>query len=35
MEKKICSYETLFAISGNLSEEEYNTLKEKFVNLVG
>ena len=34
MEKKICSYETLFAISGNLSEEEYNTLKEKFVNLV-
>ncbi len=34
MEKKICSYETLFAVSGNLSEEEYAALKEKFVNLV-
>ena len=34
MEKKICSYETLFAISGNCSEEEYAALKEKFVNLV-
>ena len=34
MEKKICSYETLFAISGNCSEEEYVALKEKFVNLV-
>ncbi len=34
MEKKICSYETLFAISGNLSEEEYVALKEKFVALV-
>ena len=34
MEKKICSYETLFAISGNYSEEEYVALKEKFVNLV-
>ncbi|MBQ7390603.1 MAG: 30S ribosomal protein S6 [Clostridia bacterium] len=32
--EKICSYETLFVISGNCSEEEYNTLKEKFVNLV-
>ena len=32
--EKICSYETLFAISGNVSEEEYVTLKEKFVNLV-
>ena len=34
MEKKICSYETLFAISGNCSEEEYAVLKDKFVNLV-
>ena len=34
MEKKICSYETLFAINGNYSEEDYVTLKEKFVNLV-
>ncbi len=34
MEKKICSYETLFAVSGNLSEEDYAALKDKFVNLV-
>ncbi len=34
MEKKICSYETLFAISGNLSEEEYKAIEEKFVGLV-
>ena len=34
MEKKICSYETLFVISGNCSEEEYTNLKEKFVTLV-
>lgn len=34
MEKKICSYETLFAISGNLSEEDYKALEEKFVNLI-
>ena len=34
MEKKICSYETLFAVSGNLSEEEYKAVLEKFVNLV-
>lgn len=34
MEKKICSYETLFAISGNCSDEEYKALCEKFVNLV-
>ena len=32
--EKICSYETLFAVSGNLSEEEYVAIKEKFVNLV-
>ena len=34
MEKKICSYETLFTISGNLSEEDYVALKDKFVTLV-
>ena len=34
MEKKICSYETLFAINGNYTAEEYNTLKEKFVGLI-
>ena len=34
MEKKICSYETLFVINGNYSEEDYTALKEKFVNLV-
>ena len=34
MEKKICSYETLFAINGNYSEEEYKAVCEKFVNLV-
>ena len=34
MEKKICSYELLFAISGNLSEEDYKALCEKFLNLV-
>ena len=34
MEKKICSYETLFAISGNCSEEDTTALKEKFVNLI-
>ena len=34
MEKKICSYETLFAINGNYTAEEYATLKEKFVNLI-
>ena len=32
--EKICSYETLFAVSGNLSEEEYKTVLEKFVTLV-
>ena len=34
MEKKICSYETLFTVSGNLSEEDYGALKEKFVALI-
>ena len=35
MEKKICSYETLFAVSGNLSEEDSKALIEKFVALIG
>ena len=34
MEKKICSYETLFAVSGNLTEDDYKAVVEKFVNLV-
>ena len=34
MEKKICSYETLFAVNGNLPEEEFKALEEKFVNLI-
>ena len=34
MEKKICSYETLFAVNGNLVEEDNKALVEKFVNLI-
>ena len=34
MEKKICSYETLFAVNGNLVEEDTKALVEKFVTLV-
>ena len=34
MEKKICSYETLFAVSGNLVEEDAKAVVEKFVNLI-
>ena len=34
MEKKICSYETLFAVSGNLGEEDCKALVEKFVSLI-
>ena len=34
MEKKICSYETLFAVSGNLVEEDSKAIVEKFVNLI-
>ena len=34
MEKKICSYETLFAVNGTLPEEECKALVEKFVNLI-
>ena len=35
MEKKICSYETLFTISGKVSEEDYVALKDKYVGLIG
>ena len=34
MEKKICSYETLFVINGTYAEENVKALEEKFVNLV-
>ncbi len=34
MEKKICSYETLFAVNGNLTEEDAKAVVEKFVNLI-
>ena len=34
MEKKICSYETLFAVNGNFSEEDAKAVVEKFVNLI-
>ena len=34
MEKKICSYELLFTISGNLGEDDYKALCEKFVSLI-
>ena len=34
MEKKICSYETLFVVSGNLAEEEIKANVEKFVTLI-
>ena len=34
MEKKICSYETLFVVSGNLAEDDIKANIEKFVNLI-
>ncbi len=34
MEKKICSYETLFVVSGNLTEDDIKANVEKFVNLI-
>ena len=34
MENKICSYETLFVLSGNLAEDAYAALKDKFVTLI-
>ena len=34
MEKKICSYETLFVVSGNLAEDVITATVEKFVNLI-
>ena len=34
MEKKICSYETLFAVNATLVEDDCKALVEKFVNLI-
>ena len=34
MEKKLISYETLYVISGNLSEEEMKEIVAKFSALV-
>ncbi len=34
MEKKICSYETLFVVSGDLAEEAAKAVVEKFVALI-
>ena len=34
MEKKICSYETLFAVNGTLAEDDVKALVEKFVALI-
>ena len=34
MEKKICSYETLFNVSGNLAEDDAKAVVEKFVTLI-
>ena len=34
MEKKICSYETLFVVNGTLSEEDTKANVEKFVKLI-
>ena len=34
MEKKICSYETLFVLNATLSEEDQKALVEKFTSLI-
>ncbi len=34
MEKKICSYELLFVVNGNLGEDSYAAVKDKFVALI-
>lgn len=34
MENKLCSYETLFVVSGNLPEEEAKAAAEKFTTLI-
>ena len=34
MEKKTCFYETLFVISGNLSEEDAKATETKFTDLI-
>lgn len=34
MEKKFNNYETLFVVNGNLTEEDYKAVSEKFVALI-
>ena len=34
MEKKICSYETLFAVNATLAEDDVKAIVEKFVTLI-
>ncbi len=34
MEKKICSYETLFVVNATLAEEDQKALIEKFTSLI-
>ena len=34
MEKKFNNYETLYVVSGNLTEEDYKAVSEKFVALI-
>ena len=34
MEKKFNNYETLFVVNGNLTEEDYKAVSEKFVTLI-
>ena len=34
MENKICSYELLFVVNGNLGEDSYTAIKDKFVALI-
>ena len=34
MENKICSYELLFVVNGNLGEDSYVAIKDKFVALI-
>ena len=34
MEKKICSYETLFVVNATLGEDDVKALVEKFVSLI-
>ncbi len=32
--EKMCSYETLFAVNGNYTEEEFKAVEEKFIALI-